>query len=286
MTELTVNETRDKVRDTLVQASVRFRPDQRRAYERAVARETVDRAKWALQAMLDNALVAETNISPMCDDTGIPHLVLEVGEGKSITSSMIDTIQQGVAAGLRALPGRPMAIKGDLVQRLEQSAGLEEDPAALLSAPMLIWPSEENILRLHILMQGGGPEIRGRTYRVFHQHKLSVIIDEVVNWAVEGASKLGCTPCVPAIGIGRTHYEATALMLEAMIKGSFDNQSEIEQEITDRVNQSGIGPMGLGGRTTALASFVRVGPQRASGVRIVCLRLGCCVEPRVASVCF
>ena len=54
--------------------------------------------------------------------------------------------------------------------------------------------------------------------------------------------------------------------------------------ITNRINKCNIGPLGLKGKTTALASFLRVGPQRASGVRIVCLRLCCCVEPRVASV--
>ena len=73
-------------------------------------------------------------------------------------------------------------------------------------------------------------------------------------------------------------------ILEAMAMGRFDVQSSIEQEITKRLNASNVGPLGLGGGTTAFATFLRVGPQRASGVRIVCLRLCCCVEPRVASV--
>ena len=88
----------------------------------------------------------------------------------------------------------------------------------------------------------------------------------------------------PAIGIGRTHFEAASLMLEAMIHGNFGIQNSIEREITNRINESNVGPLGLKGNTTALASFLRVGPQRASGVRIVCLRLCCCVEPRVANV--
>jgi len=110
-----------------------------------------------------------------------------------------------------------------------------------------------------------------------------VIIDTIIEWAVEGASKLGCTPCTPAIGIGRSHYEATSLMVEAMTKGNFMIQNEIEREITSRLNKSNIGALGLRGNVTALATFLKVGPQRASGVRIVSLRLCCGVEPRVAN---
>ena len=73
-------------------------------------------------------------------------------------------------------------------------------------------------------------------------------------------------------------------MLEAMAFAKFDVQNDIERGITRRINESQVGPLGMGGNTTALATFLRVGPQRASGVRIVCLRLCCCVEPRSASV--
>ena len=272
------------VKNTLILAATTYSPEQKRAYEKAIENETVPRAKWVLENLLANALTAEKNKSPLCDDTGIPHLFLEVGKNRAVSGELLSAIQKGVVSGLRALPGRPMAIKGNDVERLEQSGGLDEDPGALVPAPVTIKLIDEDVLRLTILMQGGGPEIRGKTYRVFHQHKISVIIDEIVSWATQEVGKLGCTPCVPAIGIGRSHFEASAMMLEAMIHGNFGVQSDMEREITDRINQSNVGPLGLQGNTTALATFLQVGPQRASGVRIVCLRLCCCVEPRVASV--
>ena len=77
--------------------------------------------------------------------------------------------------------------------------------------------------------------------------------------------------------------DISASLLSAMIKSDFSRQSDIENEITERVNKTNVGPLGLGGRTV-LATFLKVGPQRASGVRIVCLRPGCCFEPRKASV--
>lgn len=275
---------RSRVKDALIKASTTFSEDHREVLSRYISEERDSKACWVLKKILENAGVAEEKNLPLCDDTGIPHLLLEIGKKSVLTGEMIASIRKGVAEGLRELPGRPMAVKGNEIERIEQSAGLNEDPGALEPAPIRIKTVDDDVIRLHILMQGGGPEIRGKTYRVFHKHKISVVIDEIIEWAIEGAAQLGCTPCVPAIGIGRSHYEAASLMLDAMIYGSFKNQSDLEIEITERINRSNIGPLGLKGNTTALASFLRIGPQRASGVRIVCLRLGCCVEPRVTSI--
>ena len=73
-------------------------------------------------------------------------------------------------------------------------------------------------------------------------------------------------------------------MLQAQVDGDYNVQSEMEQEITRRVNEADIGPLGLHGKTSVLATFMKIGPQRASGVRIVCVRPTCCFEPRIASV--
>lgn len=133
-------------------------------------------------------------------------------------------------------------------------------------------------------MLGGGPAIRGITHRVFHKHSVDVVVEEIVARAKEGVSKLGCSPCTLAIGIGRSQYEATSLMLEAMAKGNYGIQSDFEKTITKKVNEAGIGALGLGGNHSVMATFAKVGPQRASGVRIVALRPCCCFEPRRSSV--
>lgn len=282
--ESTQGSIQDKVKNTVVRAASSYREDQKRVFEKWIGKEQLPRAKWILENLLENSEVAEKTMGPLCDDTGIPHLFIEVGKKKALTGEMMDAIKEGVALGLRALPGRPMAIKGDDRERLDQSGGLDEDPGALIPAPMIVKTTEEDVIRVHVLMQGGGPEIRGRTHRIFHKHSVDVIVKEIVEWAKEEAGNLGCTPCVPSIGIGRTHFEAASLMIEAMVRGNFGVQSELEEEITRRINESNVGPLGLKGDTTALATFLKVGPQRASGVRIVSLRLGCCVEPRKAWV--
>ena len=279
-----MNNITEKVADCLVRAGSTFREDQKEAYRRAIADETNNQSCWVMQQVLDNALVAEERKSPLCDDTGIPHLFLEVGPNRNVTGELLEQIKEGVAMGLRKLPGRPMAIKGDDDARIDQSGGLDEDSGALAPSPILIKPVKEDVLRLTVLMLGGGPAIRGITQRIFHKHNVDVVIDEIVSRAKEGVSKLGCSPCVLAVGVGRSQFEATSLMMEAMVYGDFGKQSDFEKKITEKVNEANIGPLGLGGKHSVLATFAKVGPQRASGVRIVALRPCCCFEPRRASV--
>lgn len=272
------------VRDALVDAGSTFREDKKEAYRRAIGAERSERARWVLGQVLENAEVAEGRRSPLCDDTGIPHLVLEVGEDRAVTGRTLDAIREGVAEGLRRLPGRPMGIMGDDGQRIDQSGGLDPDSAGVEPAPMLLRRCEDDAVRLHVLMFGGGPAIRAKTYRVFHRHDTQVVLDEIVGWATEGVAQLGCSPCTLGVGVGRSHFEATGMMLQALVDGRYDVQSEMEAEITRRVNESGVGPLGLRGDTSVLATFMKVGPQRASGVRIVCVRPCCCFEPRIATV--
>ena len=279
-----MTEIEQKVCNCLVQAGSTFREDQKEAYRRAIAKEPGTRSCWVMQQILDNALVAEKNRGPLCDDTGIPHIFIEVGPNRQVTGDVLAQIHTGIEAGLRKLPGRPMAIMGDDNHRIDQSGGLNPDSGALVPSPILIKPVKENVLRLTILMLGGGPAIRGITQRVFHKHSVQVVIDEIVARAIPAVSQLGCSPCTLAVGIGRSQFEATSMMMEAMAKGNYDVQSEFEKTITEKVNESNVGALGLGGKTSVLATFAKVGPQRASGVRIVALRPCCCFEPRRATV--
>ena len=278
------NEVVAKVADTLVRAGSTFREDKKEAYRRAIASEELTRAKWNLETILENAEVAQCNRSPLCDDTGIPHVFVEVGPNKCVTGALLTAIQDGVREGLRQLPGRPMAILGDDEGRIDMSGGISPNSDDLDAAPILIKEVEEDVLRVHVLMLGGGPAIRGITHRIFHKHDVQVVLDEIVTRAKDATKLLGCTPTALAIGVGRSQFEATALMMEAMVKGDFGVQSDLEKEITARVNDCEVGPLGLRGRTSVLATFLKVGPQRASGVRIVAIRPCCGVEPRRATV--
>ncbi|MBI4813138.1 MAG: fumarate hydratase [Methanobacterium sp.] len=275
---------KDLVKDAVIEASTTFRDDQIQAYQRAIENEGNDNARWVLELLLENEQIASSNKVPLCDDTGIPHVLVELGPNTQFPPDLFNQINDGVALGLKKLPGRPMAVSGNDIERIEQSRGLYNDPGKVIPPSVLVDKMDDDGLKIHVLMLGGGPEIRSHTYRVFHQRDHGNLFKEALTWMRSEIPKLGCTPCIPALGIGRTHYEASTLMLKAMAYGNLNHQSEIEKKITDSLNHTNVGALGLGGSVTALGAMVKVGPQRASGVRIVCMRPCCCVEPRKSSI--
>ncbi|MBR3228079.1 MAG: fumarate hydratase, partial [Erysipelotrichaceae bacterium] len=148
----TYEEIKEMTAATLVKAASTFREDKKNAYRMAIEKEEDPKARWVLETILENAETAQRNMSPLCDDTGIPHLVLEVGDNRSIDGKTLDAIKEGVREGLRRLPGRPMAIMGDDTERLDQSGGLDPDSGAVEAAPVLLRRTKDDVLRLHILM--------------------------------------------------------------------------------------------------------------------------------------
>ena len=270
--------------DCLIKASTTFNKEKYEAYKRAILNETNNNSKWVLENIVKNAKTASKEKSPLCDDTGIPHIVIDIGPKISLTGNVLKCIKEGVANGLKRLPGRPMAILGNDYERLGQTKGVSMISEDVLPAPILIRNVDDNVLKLHILMFGGGPAIRAKTFRIYHKHNPDVVIDEIVEWAKQSVLDLGCTPCTLGIGVGRSHFEATSLMVEALVEGNYSVQNNIENTITKRVNDFEVGPLGLGGKTSVLATFMKIGQQRSSGVRIVCLRPCCCFEPRVSTV--
>ena len=282
----------NEISKSIIEASTRLSQDKFKALKRAIDEETNKNASWCLSQILENYRVAEKTRFPLCDDTGIPHVIIEVGSEREIAGELLSQINEGIELGLNNLPARPMAVKGSGIERIEQSKGLFEKPGMLKPASILIdsigddSTYKRNIspdtLNIHFLLEGGGPEIRAKTFRVYHKRSFLNVIDVAVDWLGDSLKMLGCTPSIPSIGIGRTHFEATSLLLKSIAYGNLDSQSEIENYVTSTLNKSGIGPMGFGGKTTVLGSYVNIGPQRASGVRIVSVRPSCFVEPRVA----
>lgn len=274
-----------QISDCIIEASTSLSDDKCNALNLAIENETNDNSRWALEQILENYEVAQKTKFPLCDDTGIPHVVIELGKNREITSDLISQINEGIYQGLNNLPARPMAVKGNDIERIEQSKGLFDDSGLMRPASFLIDNAENpDTLNIHFLLQGGGPEIRAKTYRVYHKRSFDIVINEAINWLNDSLKLLGCTPSIPAIGIGRTHYEASSLMLKAMIYGNLDELTKEEQYVTQKLNETNIGPLGFGGNTTVLGSFIKIGNQRASGVRIVSVRPACFVEPRKSTL--
>lgn len=280
------------ISDSIIEASTRLSDDKLKALKKAIEIETNDNAVWCLSQILENYEAAQNIKFPLCDDTGIPHVIIELGSEREITGELLGSIHEGIALGLNNLPARPMAVKGGEIERIEQSEGLYEKPGMLKSASILIDSIHDestykrdispDTLNIHFLLEGGGPEIRAKTFRVYHKRSFSNVVNTAVDWLADSLKMLGCTPSIPSIGIGRTHFEATSLLLKSIAYGSLDYQRDVEKYVTSKLNETGIGPLGFGGKTTVFGAYVNIGNQRASGVRIVSVRPSCFVEPRVA----
>ena len=284
----------EDVSNTIIEASTNLSKDKYNALKKAISIEDNENALWTLNQILKNYKVANKVKFPLCDDTGIPHVIIEIGENREITGNLIAQINEGIKEGLNNLPARPMAVKGNDIERIEQSKGLYDNPGQMKAASFLIDSFSDDstykrdispdTLNIHFVLEGGGPEIRAKTYRVYHKRSVVNVMDTAIGWLEESLKMLGCTPSVPAIGIGRTHYEAASLLLKSIVYGNLDFQNELEEYVTERLNKTNIGPLGFGGKTTVLGSFVNIGNQRARGARIVSVRPSCFVEPRVATL--
>ena len=275
----------NEIKQAVIKASIGCSKEKTKALKKSLKTETKENAKWALNLMLQNIKIANKEKLPLCDDTGTPHILIEIGKQGNVSNTTISQIKQGIREGLNQLPGRPMAVKGNDTERIEQSKGLYNTPDMVKPAPIVLdTNNKQEATKIHILFLGGGPEIRSKTYRIFHKHSYQTVVDETIKWLEESLKYLGCTPSIPCIGIGRTHFEATSLMLKSMVYGNLENPTKIEEYITNELNKTNIGPMGLGGKNTVLGSFVKIGNQRASGVRIVSARPSCFVEPRVETI--
>ena len=150
---LKVKTIESAVSNCLIKAGTTFRNDQTKAYRKAIEKESNPNAKWVLERLLENAHIAEKNSSPLCDDTGIPHVIVDIGDLLNLPAGWLTAIYSGIEQGLRLMPGRPMAVKGNNTDRIEQSKGLYKDPSKLSPAPVIVKPVPGKKIRI----QGKAP---------------------------------------------------------------------------------------------------------------------------------
>ena len=158
----------EKVQNAVVNAGSSYSEDRLSAYENALKLEkglNNENAVWALEQMIENFKVASEKKLPLCDDTGIPHVLIEIGHEREIPKGFFNEINIGIAQGLDKLPGRPMAVKGNDTERIEQSQGLYNESHMMKPASFLIEEKDESTygrrigvdddkIRITILLEG------------------------------------------------------------------------------------------------------------------------------------
>ncbi|NLA39344.1 MAG: fumarate hydratase [Methanomicrobiales archaeon] len=235
----------DATEEALIEAEIRLPPDVFAVLLRAAAVEKGEIARQELASILENVALAGEQQVPICQDTGVPVVYITLPPDIPFTSRIYDGVREGVRRATSGVPLRPNVV--DPITR--RNTG---DNTGIGMPAVHVMPGER--FTVTVLPKGAGSENASRIGMLLPSQAA-----DIPRFVAETMLIAGGRPCPPVflgVGIGGTFDTATALAKEALLL-PVDVMDEYEQEICDAVNALGIGPMGLGGDTTALAVKVK-----------------------------
>lgn len=220
-------------------------PDVTRTIRVAAAAETSGVARGEFANILANIETAERLGVPMCQDTGVPVVYLTLPPKVSLTQELYDAVAEGVRRATEEIPLRP-----NVVDPFTRHNSGDNTGAGMPAVH--VRPGDR--FTVTVLPKGAGAENMSRVVMLLPSQK--EMIQRVVMETMLIAGGRPCPPVVLGVGIGGTFDGVAALAKEALLQ-PVDTMTEYEQRLCDAVNTLGIGPMGLGGSTTALAVKVK-----------------------------
>ena len=214
-------------------------------------------ARAVFEQLIENARIAAEEQVPMCQDTGTAVVFLELGQEVELVGGYLeDAINEGVSRGYTEGYLRKSIVEGPADER--KNTG-DNTPAVIHTR---IVPGDQ--VKITLAPKGGGSENMSRIQMMKPADGLEGIKDFVVETVIE-AGPNPCPPVIVGVGIGGNFEKAALLAKEALLEPiSDDNKNsempELEREILEEINKSGVGPQGFGGRTTALGVNIKTYP--------------------------
>lgn len=253
----------DTVARLCIEANLRLPDDVVSAIECAEIEEPWDGAKRILSLLGDNVRIAEGKTLPMCQDTGMACVFLELGQNVHIDGDLEEAVNNGVRRGY----GEGYLRKSVVCDPLRRINTGDNTPA-LLSVKLV--PGES--LRITVMPKGFGSE----NMSALKMLKPADGVEGVKRFVLETVEKAGANPCPPIIvgvGIGGSFDKAAYLAKHALLRPlDKPNRDEyyaaLEKELLDKINALGIGPQGFGGKTTALAVLIESMPTHVAGLPV------------------
>ncbi|HWJ02123.1 MAG TPA: fumarate hydratase [Verrucomicrobiae bacterium] len=235
------------------------------AFKKAQAAEENPVGKGIFGTLIENAAIARQEQVPMCQDTGMAVIFVEIGQDLRVEGmGLTDAINQGVRQGYTNGYLRKSIVKDPTLNRVNTG---DNTPAVIHYD---IVPGDE--LKITVAPKGFGSENMGG----IKMCKPSEGIDGVMNFVVETVDKAGSNPCPPivvGVGVGGDMEKAAIIAKKALLRSVGDKSpdpewAKIEAELLERINKLGIGPQGLGGAQTALAVYVETYPTHIAGMPV------------------
>jgi fumarate hydratase subunit alpha len=222
-------------------------------------------AKDVLDKIIENTEVSKRDEIPLCQDTGAAVVMLELGQEVHINGGeLYDCINEGVRQGYEKGYLRKSMVR----QPFSARVNTKDNTPAIIHTDIV--PGDK--LKISVLPKGGGSENCSRLTVMPPAKGRQGIIDFVVNLVEESGSN-PCPPIIIGLGIGGTTDKTMAMAKKALLRKVGEPNpdpevAELEKEILKRVNNLGIGPMGYGGRTTALAVHAEVFPAHIASMPV------------------
>ena len=255
MREIDVKLITEKVRDLCMKANTDLGEDVLQAFDRAMEKEESALGIEILKELKENAQIAKEEKVPICQDTGVAVVFIELGqEVHLVNGDLNEAIQMGVRKGYKY-----GYMRKTLCHTLTRTNTVENTPAIKKKEVV----SGEKI-KITVAPKGGGSENMSRVVMLTPSDGVEGIKRFVVQRVKESGSN-PCPPTIVGIGIGGNFEQAALLAKKSLLRplGSKNPDPELDKlevEILTEINQLGIGPQGLGGRTTSLAVHLLMMP--------------------------
>ncbi len=264
MRSVHVSEITKNIKEMCIEANHFLSKDMSIAMTNAVQTEQSPLGKKILNQLQENLQIAGEDMIPICQDTGMAVVFLEVGqdvhlEGGSVEDAVNEGVRQGYIEGYL----RKSVVKDPIIRENTK----DNTPAVIHYS---IIPGE--IVRIKVAPKGFGSENMSRVFMLKPADGIEGVKSAILT-AVKDAGPNACPPLVVGVGVGGT-FEKSALMAKEALTREVGTHSEIEwvkdleEEVLQKINNLGIGPGGLGGTTTALAVNVNTYPTHIAGLPV------------------
>ncbi len=264
MRTIAVSELTETIKEMCIEANHYLTPDMKSALEKAAAQETSEVGKSVLSQLMQNLDIADTDQIPICQDTGMAVVFLEVGQEVHFEGGDIeDAVNEGVRRGYCDGYLRKSVVSDPLIR---ENTG-DNTPAIIHYE---IVPGDR--VKITVAPKGFGSENMSRVFMLKPADGIEGVKQAILQ-AVKDAGPNSCPPVVVGVGIGGT-FEKCALLAKKALTRPIDEHSpipyvkELEEEMLDRINRTGIGPGGLGGTQTALAVNINTYATHIAGLPV------------------
>ena len=270
MRKINVKKIKDTVSRLCIESNVKLREDIKCAIKTALLKETNKIAKGILKILLQNAKIAETEHRALCQDTGIVSTYVRIGQGITLVGGTLESaINKGVREGYEKAFLRKSVVRSPL-SRINTST----------NTPSLIYTDiiKGDKLKITVMPKGFGSENKSKIKMLNPTDGEKEIISFVLE-VLKEAGPDACPPYILGIGLGGTFDKASFLAKEALLlpidkPNPKKHLRKLENTILEKANKLGIGPMGLGGKTTCLGVNIQEYPTHIAGLPVA-VNVGC-----------